>query len=221
VLGRIDATGSQIGAQQLLTAEHVQRQVAVAVVVAVEEASLLLAVQRVVGGVEVQHQFLGRLLEAGDELFDEQLAQAHCCGPVGPLLQAAQRRRAGHLTVHADGRLHRHVPSQRLVVVQIFPPQGQAVHALAQHVAHGVRDQQRVAWVGDAARCRRSQAQLAIGCRQQHHTAVAGHAATVEAALDPATTQPPEVDHPEIKLLLSGTVWIRHCPLAYQDSAPR
>jgi hypothetical protein len=38
----------------------------------VEEALLLLAMQRVVGGVEVQHQLLGHTLEAGNELLDEQ-----------------------------------------------------------------------------------------------------------------------------------------------------
>ena len=40
VLRAIDAAGPQVGAQQLLAAEHVQRQVAVAVVVAVEEVKL-------------------------------------------------------------------------------------------------------------------------------------------------------------------------------------
>ena len=130
--------------------QHVQRQVAVAVAVfcqktAVEEAALLLAVQRVVGGVKVQHQLLGCGVEAGHELLDQQLAQAHRCGSISPALQAAQRGGTGHFAIHANGRLHRHVQAQRLVVVQVFPPQRQAVHALAQHVAHSVLDQQRVA----------------------------------------------------------------------------
>jgi len=71
MLRTVDAAGAQVRAQQLLATEHVQRQVAVAVVVAVEEAALLLAVQRVVGGIEVQHQFLRRGVEAGDELIDQ------------------------------------------------------------------------------------------------------------------------------------------------------
>lgn len=57
-----------LSAQQVLAAEHIQWQIAVAVVIAMKEAAFLLAVQRVVGGVEVQHEFFGRALEAGDEL---------------------------------------------------------------------------------------------------------------------------------------------------------
>ncbi len=41
-------------AQNLLSAKHVQRQITIAVVIAVEEPPLLLAVQRQVGGVHVQ-----------------------------------------------------------------------------------------------------------------------------------------------------------------------
>jgi hypothetical protein len=36
--------------------------------------------------------------------------------------------------------LHRHVLAQCAVVVEVFPAQRQAVHALAQHVAHAVLD---------------------------------------------------------------------------------
>ena len=44
----------------MAAAEHIKRQVAVAVVIAVEEATLLMAVQRVVGGVEIEDDLLGR-----------------------------------------------------------------------------------------------------------------------------------------------------------------
>ena len=40
----------------MIAAEHVQRQIAVAVVVPVKEPAFLLAVQRIVGGVKVQDQ---------------------------------------------------------------------------------------------------------------------------------------------------------------------
>ena len=219
MLGAVDAARAQVGAQQLLAAEHVQRQVAVAVVVAVEEAALLLAVQRVVGGVEVQHQFLGGDLEAGDELIDQHLVQAPRRGAVGPLLQPAQRGCAGHLQVHADGRLHRHVLAQRAVVVQVLPAQRQAVHALAQHAAHAVLDQQRAARVGDAACGCVHQPELAINGAEQQHASVAAHAAAVEAALHHASAQAGELDHPHVHFF--GTVWFRHCPLVHQDSIPR
>lgn len=48
----VDIGGAQLGRQQMPAAEHVQRQIAVAVVIAVKEAALLMPVQRVVGGVE-------------------------------------------------------------------------------------------------------------------------------------------------------------------------
>lgn len=109
VFGPIDAAGPQVGAQQLLAAKHVQRQVTVAVVVAVKEAPFLLAMQRVVRGVKVQHQLFGRGPETGDKLIDQYLMQAPGARTVSPLLQAAQRGGAGHLAINADGRLHRHV----------------------------------------------------------------------------------------------------------------
>ena len=45
----------------MLAAEHVERQIAVAVVVAVEEAPFLVAVQRIIGGVEIEDDLLRRL----------------------------------------------------------------------------------------------------------------------------------------------------------------
>ena len=44
----------------MAAAENVKRQVAVAVVIAVEEAALLMAMQRVVGGVDVEDDLLRR-----------------------------------------------------------------------------------------------------------------------------------------------------------------
>jgi hypothetical protein len=48
-------------AQQVLTAEDVQRQIAIAPVVAMEEATFLLTVQRVVRGVKIQPDLSRRL----------------------------------------------------------------------------------------------------------------------------------------------------------------
>ena len=70
--GGIDVGAPQLRRQQVAAAEHVKRQVAVAVVVAVEEPPLLVAVQRVVGGVEVEHDLLRRALVGVEEQLDEQ-----------------------------------------------------------------------------------------------------------------------------------------------------
>ena len=50
----VDVGAPELRRQQLLAAEHVQRQVAVAIVIAVEEAAFLMAVQRSISGVEIK-----------------------------------------------------------------------------------------------------------------------------------------------------------------------
>ena len=62
----------QLGGQQMPPAEHVERQVAVAVVVAVEEPALLLAVHRIVGRIEIEDDLLRRPLVRLQEQVDEQ-----------------------------------------------------------------------------------------------------------------------------------------------------
>jgi hypothetical protein len=74
--------------------------------------------------------------------------------------------------------------------------------------------------VGDAARRSRRQPDLAIDSRQQHHPAIAGHAAATKSALDLPPVEPTEVDHTPFEFTLSGTVWSRHRSLAYQESTP-
>jgi hypothetical protein len=56
-------------------AKHIQRQVAVAIVIAVKEPAFLMAMQRVVGGVEVENDLFGRPCvrlkeEVGEQGFD-------------------------------------------------------------------------------------------------------------------------------------------------------
>ena len=62
----------QLGRQQMVAAEDVERQVAVAAIVAVEEPAFLGAVQRIVGGVQVEHDLLGWRLVRVEEQLDEQ-----------------------------------------------------------------------------------------------------------------------------------------------------
>src|SRR4051794_27543317 len=50
----VDVGAPQLGAEEMTAAEDVERQVAIAVVVAMEEAALLMPVQRVIGGVKVE-----------------------------------------------------------------------------------------------------------------------------------------------------------------------
>ena len=52
---RVDVGAPQLGHQQMTAAEHVERQIAVAIVIAVEEPPFLLAVQRIVGRIEIEN----------------------------------------------------------------------------------------------------------------------------------------------------------------------
>ena len=68
----VDVGAPELRGEQLVAAEDVERQVAVAVVVAVEEAPLLATMQRVVGGVEVEDQPRRRPRMGIEEEIDEQ-----------------------------------------------------------------------------------------------------------------------------------------------------
>ena len=63
-------------------AEHVQRQVAIAVVVAVEEPAFLMAVQRIVGGIEIENDLRRRRLVRIEEQVDEQPSIAAASWPI-------------------------------------------------------------------------------------------------------------------------------------------
>ena len=62
MLGLIDVRRPQVADQQLIAAEDIERQKAVVVIIAVEKATLLAAVHRIVRTIEVEHQLLRRVL---------------------------------------------------------------------------------------------------------------------------------------------------------------
>jgi hypothetical protein len=95
VPGGVDVRRPQVGRQQLIAAEDIERQEAMMIIVPVEEAALLVAVDRVVGGAEVEHQVLGRLGMGGEELIDEHGGDADQRRAVDAVLQAGEGRRAG------------------------------------------------------------------------------------------------------------------------------
>ena len=71
--GRVTITATQVTDQQMATAEDVQRQEAVVIVVAVEEVTLLFIMQRRIGGIEVQDQAFGRSIMSVDKLLEQDL----------------------------------------------------------------------------------------------------------------------------------------------------
>ena len=68
----IDVGAPQLGRQQVPATEDVERQVAVAVVIAVEEPALLVPVQRIIGGIEIERDLRRGLGVRIEEQIDEQ-----------------------------------------------------------------------------------------------------------------------------------------------------
>src|SRR6516162_4228584 len=57
----INVGAAQLGRQQVPPAEDVERKITVTIIVAVEEAALLVPVQRIVGGIQIENNALWRL----------------------------------------------------------------------------------------------------------------------------------------------------------------
>lgn len=203
VLGR-----TQVRHQQLLAAEHVQRQEGVAVVVRAEVPFVLLAMHRIVGGIEVQDQFLWRLGQRGDELLDQHAMQIDHRLAVGARFEAAQgrARRAvlvrGRLAALVQRRLQRRVQAQLIVVVQVFVALAQPEHPLPQQLLGRMHDQVRIARIRQHLRRRLEQTQLAFRLSQQQ-AGIGTDLAAVETHLDAPASQ-----HSK-QLSFLGTIWHR------------
>ena len=109
--GAILAGGAQIAHQQLLATEDIQGQETVAVVVTMKETPLLVAVHRIIGGIEVENQLAGWFPVRSDELFYQHPVQGHRCLAVHAVFQPAQGGLAGQHLAPFHGRLNRRIPS--------------------------------------------------------------------------------------------------------------
>ena len=78
----VDIGTPEPGRQQMPAAEDVERQVALAVVIAVEEAPLLVPVHRIVGGVEIEHDLTRRRLVRLKKQVDEQALDGRRSWPI-------------------------------------------------------------------------------------------------------------------------------------------
>src|SRR5690625_3737497 len=68
----IDISPAQPGCQQMITAEDIERQIAVAVIVAVEEAPFLLTADQIVRRIQIEYNLSGRLALAVQEQLDKE-----------------------------------------------------------------------------------------------------------------------------------------------------
>ncbi len=89
VFGAVDVRGPQVADQKLIATEHIKRQETVVVVIGQKETALLMAVNRIVGGVEVEDQFVGRVFARGDEGLYQDLVRGPGHLAVGRVLEPA------------------------------------------------------------------------------------------------------------------------------------
>ena len=183
MLGAINIAGAQVVHQQLLTAEDVQRQEAVMVVVAMEEASLLHAVHPVIGGVEIQDQLARHFPERGNELLQHHFVYGEQRFPVGAVLQAAEGGLTGQRREAVHRRLDRRVMTQCLVVIEIFIAQAKAVDPLLQQAQLGMDHLAGIPPILEHPVDRRQQAETPVHLAQQQHTAVGGDVTAGELGL--------------------------------------
>ena len=182
-------------------AEDVQRQIAVAIVIAVKEPPFLMPVQRVVGGVEVENDLLWRMLVRLEEQIDKQRFDLGLF-PGDPViarqlrpaqLQPVERRFAGQrCAILAPRRQlagqHRHcqVVAQLIVIDQIFITQRQRKNPLSDQCPDGVLDQLRRAIIGKTLGKPIDQPDRPVGRPQQQGPGIRGHLAAVKPRHYPA-----------------------------------
>ena len=160
----------------MIAAENVQRKIAIVLVIAMEEAAELVAVDRVVGGVEVQNDPLGGrgvgLEEEGDQepfdvmgVADDLLVAALVVGADGREFEAVERALAGQRLAAvakplpglpggialADDGGEQGVGPEVVVVVEVFVAQRQAVDALGEEFLQRVFNEVGIAMIGETA----------------------------------------------------------------------
>jgi len=166
-----------------------------AVIVAVEEPAFLVAVQRIVGGIEIENDLRRRTPMRLHEEIDEQhldrrriVAYLVIASRFGPAqFDAVQCRFAGQrCTVRAlrrklagDNRQHRIVP-QFIVIVEVFIAQRDADHPLQHHRADLMLHQFRHPRVDEARSEPLGQPDRPVRLAQQHCTGIRGDRSAIE-----------------------------------------
>lgn len=179
---------------------------------AVEEPPLLLAVQRVVGRVQVQddlprsapvrlqehfhqHPVHRRLVQddllvaavrSGVRPSQLQAVQGALAGQGLPHISRPQPLRPRRVPLAHQGRQQR-VGAQLVVVVQVFVPQCQPVHALRHQVIDRVLDRQRIPMVDKTPRELPQDPGSPLHLPQQHPAPIRGDRPSVEPGLDVTT----------------------------------
>jgi hypothetical protein len=110
----------------------------------VKLGQFLIPMQRHIGGVDVEDEFVRRSRLRGDELFNEHPIQSHHIGAGGSGLQAGERGAAGQGCHLAHRRLQQRIVPQPVMMVEILIPATQTIKPLGYQVVQGMRDAVRV-----------------------------------------------------------------------------
>ncbi len=188
----VDVRAPQLGGEQVPTAEHIERQIAVAVVIAVEEAAFLMTVQRIVGGIEVEHDLLGRRLMRCEEEIDEQsfdggrgmadlvVARGRGRRVLEPVQGALAGERGAGLALGLELAGEHRVVAQLVVVDQILVAERNAEHPLRHHGLDAVLHLRLGAAIDEAGGEPLDQSNRPVGRAEQERPGVRGDHAAVE-----------------------------------------
>ena len=143
----VDVRRPEPGRQQMPAAEHIERQIAVAVVIAVEEPALLMAMQRVLGGVEVENDLFGGFACASRKRSTNSIAAGSCA--ILQYFVGVSRESSSRFSVDGAQSLrqaeacppdrHQRVVTKPIVIVQVLVAERDAEHMLADERARARR----------------------------------------------------------------------------------
>ena len=180
----------------MFSASYIERQVTVVFIIPMIKAPLLLAMNRVIGGVKVENNFLGSLRVGIQKSIDEQrfnflrvvdyffipfrLVSVLCC-QFNAVKRAGRSQRFAlviltvtifsfDITV-ANGQGQERIALQILVVIEILIPLGDSIDTLAQQGSQGMFYLVRVAVIREACGEGLCESKTFINLPQQKHAA--------------------------------------------------
>jgi len=154
---------AQLGKERNVTAKAVQRQVAVGPIKAVKISPFLFAMERIIGGIKIQHDLAAFTCNGFDSTLEEQLFDLIGLGldfvvslvdGLSTQLQTIKHRMSGQrfafialqkpiasqrIAFAADQCLQR-IASQVVMIIEIFVAQYQSVNPLSDQLDHAVLD---------------------------------------------------------------------------------
>jgi hypothetical protein len=166
----------------------VDRQEAALAVVGVEERELLLAVRRIAGVIDVEHEPPRHVGEAVAEQLNHRRHHPLEGGWTRQVLQPAHGRLRAQVLAAlgqpADRHLERRVDPQAVAVVGIRIAGRDQQGAEADHLGQGVPDPLRCPRVGEAARQPFGKPEPTFDLGQEQHPGIRGQPAAIEGEMD-------------------------------------